>query len=180
MTEEQLVDRVFAREGDKYGDPTTKPPIDQPTARGGIILPTLQAYYDAAEPGRRANVLDLQTMSHAQARVIVRWFLRRLSGLHHFDLVAFEPLRLHLVDFAYNSGAERAIRWLQRVLNVEATGTIDAATVDALNASQRLIHQALIAARLQMIDAATDAGSVSKTFEEGLENRALEFSLLKV
>jgi lysozyme family protein len=182
MTEEQLIDDVFAKEGDTYGDKDTKPPIDQPTARGGIILPTLQAYYDVKEPGRRANVLELKQMTHGQARAVVRWKLAQIAAKAGLDRIVFAPLRFQMVDFAYNSGDGLAIRWLQRVLRVPRTGKMDALTFDALSkVDQWLVHQALIAARLQMIDGATDpGGKVDKRFEEGLENRALTFSLLQV
>lgn len=182
MTEEDLITAVFEKEGDKYGDRTTSPPIDQPTARGGIILTTLQEYFDATQSGRRATVLDLQTMTHAVAREVVRWKLRQIAERNGFDSIAFEPLRLQLVDFAYNSGDPLAMRWLQRVLRVPRTSRMDHATRQALDrCDQFLVHQALIAARLQMIDAATDpGGKVDHRFEEGLESRALGFSLLEV
>lgn len=182
MTEERLIDDVFGKEGDTYGDQTTSPPIDQPTARGGITLATLQEYYDAKEPGRRATVLELKQLSHPQARVIVRWKLARVATKAGLDVIAFAPLKLQLVDFAYNSGEGLALRWLQRVLRVPRTSKMDAATVDALvKVDQWLVNQALIAARLQMIDGATDpGGKVDKRYEEGLESRALTFSLLEV
>lgn len=181
MTEEQVVDAVFAKEGDRYGDQETKPPIDQPTARGGITLPTLQAYYDDVEPGRRATVLNLREMTHEEARRIVRWYLRRLAKQCGLARITFEPLRLQMVDYAYNSGAPLAIRWLQRVLRVPRTGRMDAATQARLTLLDPfLVHQSLIAARLQMVDLSTDGGSIDKRFEEGLENRALTFSLLEV
>lgn len=181
MTEEDLVTAIFAKEGDAYGDQATKPPIDQPTARGGIILATLQQYYDETEPGRRATVLDLQTMSHAQAREIVRWKLRQLAKRYHLAFIAYEPLRIQMLDFAYNSPAELAIRWLQRVLRVPRTGRMDDATFRALAGSDPwLVNEALVAARLRMIDMSTDGGSIDKRFEEGLENRAHKFSLLEV
>jgi hypothetical protein len=76
---------------------------------------------------------------------------------------------------------ELAIRWLQRVLRVDRTGRIDAPDVGRIEASRPvLVDHALIAPRLQMIDMATDSRRVNKRFEEGLENRALTFSLLEV
>jgi lysozyme family protein len=182
VTEEQLIDDVFKKEGDRYGDRTTKPPIDQPTARGGIILATLQAYYDEVQPGRTATVQDLKDLTHAQARDVVRWKLRQIAKRAKLDAIAFDPLRFQMVDFAYNSGEGLAIRWLQRVLRVPRTGRMDAATIARVAAVDPwLAHQALIAARLQMIDLSTDpGGKVDRKFEEGLENRALTFSLLEV
>lgn len=181
LTEERLLDDIFVKEGTRYGDQTTRPPIDQPTAAGGIILPTLQAYFDATQPGRTATVADLKALTIERAREVVRWVLRRLARQYRIDVIGFEPLRIQMLDFAYNSGPALAIRWLQRVLRVPRTGTLDPVTEAAiLRSDQWLVHQALIAARLQMIDMSTDGGSIDKKFEEGLENRALTFSLLAV
>lgn len=182
MTEDDVIADVFVREGDEYGDETTPRPIDQPTGRGGITLPTLQAYFDAVEPPRRGTVLDLKTLTRTQAETVVRWTLARTSHQNGFDLIAFEPLKLQMIDFAYNSGEGLAMRWLQRVLRVPRTSRMDAPTVAALGRSDPwLVHQALIGARLQMIDMATDpGGKIDKKYEEGLEKRAHKFSLLDV
>lgn len=181
MTEDQLVADIFVKEGDRYGDPTTHPPIDQPTARGGITLGTLQAYVAATGSTLAPTVNTLRTLTHAEAETIVRWKLRRDAATHRFDQVAFEPLRLQLIDFAYNSGPPLAIRWLQRVLRVPRTGTMDQPTFVALFASDSwLVNQALIAARLEMVDRWTDSNKQAKAWEEGVESRGLSFSLLEV
>jgi len=176
VTEEQLVDDVFDKEGQKYGDAHTVPPIDQPTAPGGIILATLSDYL-----GRPATLEELRALTVQSARPIVRWKLRQIAIRHGLMAIGFEPLRLQMTDFCYNSGPGIAIRWLQRVLRVAADGIIGPATNAALERSDPwLVHQALIAARLQMIDLWTDAAVKRKAWEEGLENRALKFSLLPV
>jgi lysozyme family protein len=176
ITLERLVDDVFRKEGDTYGDETTVPPIDQPTGRGGITLEALTAYR-----GWPCTVEDLKALSHAEARDVVRWLLLRLLNEARLSEIPFEPLRVQMVDFAYNSGPALAYRWLQRVLRVPRTGRLDDATISALYGSSLwLVHQALIAARLQMIDRATVGGAIDKKYEEGLENRALTFSLLDV
>ena len=184
MTADQLVDAIFDREGDAYAEP---PKIDQPTARGGVTLGTLGAYV-AANPTAHltVSVQQLQTLTHDQAADIVRWQLRRLSESAGLDAIEFEPLRLLLIDYSYNSGAQRAIRWFQRVLGVPRTGIMDAATVAAVkypNDKDRIlvwIHMATVAARLQMIDSAVDTHSINAKFETGLERRVEAFSLLEV
>lgn len=186
MTRDQFLDLVFVREGDTYGDTQTQPPIDQPTGRGGITLPTLRRYI-TANPGSALTptVGQLQTLTHAEARKIVAWTFDELA--HHTGLaaIAFEPLRLQMLDWGYNSGAALAIRWLQRVLGVPRTGVMDPATVTAVNAPDDrryfvLLHQAVIAARLEMVDRWTDGSAKDKPFEEGVESRAVSFSLLEV
>lgn len=182
MTEDDLVDGIFLREGDTYADQTTAPPMDQPTGRGGITLGTLKAYTAAVDGQAEADAVTVETLrvlTHARGRAIVTWQLRRLE--QHLDLISFAPLKVQMVDFAYQSGEARAIRWLQRVLRVERTGTMNAATVSLLKLSDPwLVNQALVAARLQMIDLWTDAAAKRKTWEEGVESRALAFSLLEV
>lgn len=175
MTEDQLIDDVFLKEGLTYGDQTTHPPIDQPTAPGGIILDTLSDYL-----GRTATLAELQALTVVTARPIIRWKLRSVAAQYEFDRIAFEPLRLQVIDFSYNSGPGLAIRWLQRVLRVPRTGRMDEATfVALLLADSWLVNQAYVGARLQMIDLWTDAEKQRKAWEEGLESRGLKYSLLE-
>jgi lysozyme family protein len=176
MTEDQLIDDVFVKEGLTYGDQTTSPPIDQPTAPGGIVLGTLSAYL-----GRTATLAELQALTVETARPIVRWKLRSLAVGQGFDRIAFEPLRLQVIDFSYNSGPGLAIRWLQRVLRVPRTSRMDSATFFALaHYDEFLVNQAYVAARLQMIDLWTDAEAQRKAWEEGLESRGLKYSQLEI
>lgn len=184
MTEDVVVDGVFEKEGDAYADEHSSPPIDQPTGPGGITLPVLSAFR-----GRSCTVADLKALAVTEAREVVRWKLRQLSLTNRISAVDDEAVRNQLLDFAYNSGGSLAIRWFQRVLGVPRTGIMDAATVAAANAPQArahvLLNQALVAARLQMVDMATDAAKAGRKgidakYEEGLENRALRFSALEV
>jgi lysozyme family protein len=180
MTEDRLVDLIFEKEGDTYGDQHTRPPIDQPTARGGLTLPVVNKYCQTH--GQPAATLEtLRTMSHETARQIVLWKTREISREHRFDALAFEPLRVQMIDFAYNSGEALAVRWLQRVLRVPRSGTMDAGTIAALEGKDLwLVNQALVGARLEMVDRWTDADAKAKMWEEGVESRGLEFSLLEV
>jgi lysozyme family protein len=173
VTEEELLDATFDREGRKYGDQHTKPPIDQPTAPGGIVLDTLSEYL-----GRPATLKELRALTVVTARPIVRWKLRQIERRLGIDVVTYEPLRLAILDFHYNSGTY-AIKWLQRVLRVEPDGVVGEDTRLALEMQDSwLVHHAYIAARLQMIDMWTDAALKRKAWEEGLENRVLTFSQL--
>ena len=87
---------------------------------------------------------------------------------HGLGAIAFEPLRVQMVDYAYNSGPNLAIRWLQRVLRVPRTGVMDEPTRTAVSQQHGfLLNQALVAARLEMLDRATDSGSIDRRFEEG-------------
>jgi lysozyme family protein len=181
MTEDQLVQDIFIKEGDRYADTTTKPPIDQPTARGGIVLGTLRAFIADTKSALLGTVTTLKAMTRPQAEEIVLWNLRRISSENKFDRIGLEALRLQVIDFSYNSGAALAIRWLQRVLRVPRTGVMDDLTLERVTTSDAfLVNQALIAARLQMIDMWCDANAQRAAWEEGLESRGLSFSLLEV
>jgi lysozyme family protein len=178
---ERLISDTFDKEGRKYGDENTKPPIDQPTAAGGITLGTLSDYVAATNAPLEVSVLTLRRLNEETATPIVRWKLEQIAKQQKFDQIAFEPLNLHLIDFSYNSGPSLAIRWLQRVLRVGRTGRMDSETFGALAMQNNwLVHQALLCARLQMIDMWTDADAKRKMYEEGLENRVLSFSLLAI
>ena len=184
-TFDNIVDDVFVKEGDHYHV------SDQPTARGGITLQTLIDFYKVQWPkAPTPTVKDLQRLSHEEARVVVEWKLYQLADemqLAPLFTEANNPLYLLLLDFGYNSGGPRAIRWFQRCLEVPASGKMDPVTITTLTdlrkraggSIDRLLHQALIAARLQMVDMWADAPE-NKYLEEGLENRVLSFSLLKV
>lgn len=179
---DDLVSGIFAREGDVYSEP---PQNDQPTGPGGIVLATLEDYVRVTKAPLAPTVETLKTLTHDQAVAIVTWKLQtllRTSGLNH---IAFEPMRVFYLDFAYNSGPERAIRWLQRVLDVPVTGlmdipTISAVTYPSIKQIQSFVHQASIAARAQMISGAVDCHTIAKDEEYGLIRRAVAFSLLRV
>lgn len=171
-----IVDAIFIKEGDVYAD------VDQPTGRGGITLPVLQQFTEAktGDTLHRMTKLDLQSLTHDQAREVVEWFLLKLSMEMGLEKISYEPLQLQLLDFGYNSGGPRALRWLQRVLNSPRTGQMDATTLTVLGkVNAWLVHHALVGARLQMIHRWADAPEHQR-FEEGLVTRALSFSLLQV
>lgn len=64
------------------------------------------------------------------------------------------------------------------MLGVPVTGVLDDRTRKALNLyPPRLVNDALVAARLYMVDDFTDSHLEQKQFEEGLESRALSFFL---
>lgn len=181
MNEADLVADTFVREGDTYGDQTTKPPIDQPTARGGIILATLRDYVIATRSTLPVTVATLKTMTRAQAEDIVRWALNRIVWQNKLHLIPFEPLRLQMIDFCFNSGPGTAWKWLQSCLRVEPDGDPGPLTIEALTHEDLwLVNQALVGARLQFVDRWTDRSAQRRAWEEGLESRGLLFSLLEI
>ncbi len=173
MTEDQFLDNLGKIEGLKYSEP---PDVDQPTASYGITLPVLHDYR-----GHDCTVADLKVLSVQEAREIARWEMRRALAVYRFSELADEHLRVQLVDFAYNSGPERAIRWLQRALGIplaQATNHLTDELINLVNVTSGVVvNNALVAARLRMLDDVTDTGVVNKRYEEGLASRALSFGV---
>ena len=122
MTADEIVGGILQREGG-WRDAKTRPDgnVDPPTNRG-ITLPTLQAYYkqyvDASVVVTDANLRELST--DLATRIYTSMFVDA-PGFTPAN-IPFEPLRVQLIDFGVNSGPARAVRWLQRVLRVPATG----------------------------------------------------------
>src|SRR5262249_20903916 len=121
MTTDDLVEQRLDFEGRVYAEP---PAIDQPTGPGGVTLSTLAAW--RRQP---VSVADLRALTVDEAALILRAAIQRDLVQYGFDQITFEPLRVQCLDYAWNSGSERAIRWLQRTLGIAesaVTGVFDA------------------------------------------------------
>jgi len=173
LTEDQFLDALGQREGLTYSEP---PKNDQPTGPYGITLGTLKA-----ETSGLASLDALRRLSVSDARTLAQRKLRRDTVAFGLDKITDEHLRYQLLDFAYNSGPQRAIRWLQRTLGFRReliTGVLDDRTLRLITATASpIVNNALVAARLRMLDDAVDSGTVNAKFEEGLESRALSFGV---
>lgn len=168
MTESDLITGILQREGGY---------VDNAADHGGATNfgITANAWGWERRLNRAATRAEVKAITEAQAR---DFYQRKYVDQSPFKRVAFEPLRIQLIDFGLNSGNDRAARWLQRAIGVTATGVMDQITIDALNAyPPRLVNNALVAARLKMIDDWTDGEQSQKQFEEGVESRALSFFL---
>lgn len=174
MTDQEVIAGILQREG-RFRPAVKRPDSTWDAATMfGITAPT---YGEWKGYGRPATVAELKAMPIADAHAI---YSKRYILDPGFTAAAipFEPLRAQLVDFGVNSGPTRAVRWLQRVLAVPVTGLLDARTRTALTAYPgRLINDALVAARLYMIDRTVDTGGMRREDEEGVESRALTFFL---
>ena len=176
MTEAAIIDAIIEREirRTKAGVVTyTDDPADKggPT-NWGITSKTLGIYRAL---GRLATRAEVKALTRAEAVDIYRHIFIKQPG---FTAVAFEPLRVQLIDFGVNSSPARAVRWLQRVCRFRPVdGRMTPQLTSYVNALPGwLVNDALVAARLYMIDKTSDAPN-QKGFEEGWENRALEFFL---
>lgn len=169
MTIDDLIAATFDREGRSYAAP---PDIDQPTAAGGITLPVLEQFL-----GRPATISDLKALTVATATPIVRWQIDQAMTRYRFHRIVFEPLRVQLFDFGYNSGYERAIKWLQRMAGVPEAAVDGVLGDHTLLALDRwppvLINNALAAERAYL----AMNGAVAAKYAAGVARRALDFVL---
>jgi lysozyme family protein len=170
MTEASLVDGILEREGDHYEEP---PKIDQPTACGGITAASLAE--DRGWPVSAITKEMLKAIDVPEAKAIIGRRIQRFATSYGFNRVAFEPMRVQLIDFAYNSGADRAIRWLQRTIGLPealVTGKFDDRTWAALaRFPPVLVNNALAASRAH----AAWHGRMDEKFAAGVAHRAIEF-----
>ncbi len=170
MTEAELIAGILDREQGYQQDPRDTGNANQGATNWGITAKSWGIYKGY---GRQATRDEMKAITREQA---TEFYRSQYLANSIYKVVAYEPLRVQLIDFAINSGTARATRWLQRVLNVEATGVMDDRTKLVLaRESGRLVNLGLVAARSYMIDRATDHGDINKAFEEGLESRALSF-----
>jgi len=166
MTDADLISGILAREGGYVNNPSDK---GGPT-KYGITASTwgLEQRY-----GRIATRAEVKAITEDQAR---DFYKRKYIDQSPFRVVGYEPLRAQLIDFGINSGNARATRWLQRACGLPVTGLMDERTMLLLNAYPgHILNNALVAARLKMVDDWTDGDPTQKQFEEGVESRALSF-----
>lgn len=180
MTEGEILSGIRAREGDGVKNDPNDP---QDPSKFGIGAVTLGNWRTL---GRRATLEEMVALEWSEAEAIYATIYIADPGFTP-EHVPFEPLRVQLIDFGVTSGPPRAIRWLQRVLQMPKhlyTGTLDERTLSVLreyadDVLLPLVNDALVAARLYMLDTLTDSRPGYKKYEEGLESRALTFFLSK-
>lgn len=167
MTTEQVIDGILAREGGFVN----KKADHGGATKYGITARTLGLWRGY---GRAATVSEVQALTEDEAR---RYYRERVIGTSPFTAVTYEPLRVQLIDFGINSGNDRAVRWLQRAMGLPpASNVLTPALLGRVNALPGvLVNNALVAARLRMVDDWTDGAADQKQFEEGVESRALAF-----
>lgn len=190
MTTDEILDEVLDREGGFRAQVVRPDGSIDPDTMYGVTAPVLGNWLGLSRP---ATVAELKAMTPQTAKDIFRVRYIEQPGFTP-ENIPFEPLRIQVIDFGVNSGQERAVRWLQRILRVPATGTLDETTKrsiwsacgyatggSAFNGDQiaHIVNDALVAARSYMIDRAVDTGTMRKQDEEGVESRALSFFLAK-
>ena len=112
MTADEILDGVLAREGG-YRPEVERPngSVDPETVYG-ITWPTFVRYTQLVTHGVPTREA-FRALTPAQAKAIYARLFITEPGFTQLN-IPYEPLRVQLIDFAINSGAPRAIRWLDR------------------------------------------------------------------
>lgn len=167
MTLDDVLDSIRDREGTVYAEP---PAIDQPTGPYGITVPVL-----SSARGHACTRDDLRELTVDEARDICRNRMLAEIRQHGFDRIGDDNLRAQMLDYAWNSGTSRAVRWLQRTVGLTSgfvTGAIDDRTLAALaRLPARLVNNAMAAQRAH----AAYHGGTDQKFAAGVARRAIEF-----
>lgn len=174
MTDADVIDAVLAKEGG-LRDAVQRPDGSwDPLTLRGVTTVTLGAWRKLGRPATRAELL---AMSATETREILRAGYIVGPGFTP-DKIPHDPLRLNVADFAVNSGAQRATRWLQRVCRLPVTSVMDAPTVAWLHAHAGylwLVNEALVAVRVRMLESGVGEGWLRPEDRSGVMHRALSF-----
>jgi len=144
--------------------------VDQPTGPLGVTLPMLSRWR-----GHTCTVDDLKALTLDDAKQLLSSHIDQTLKLLGFDRILFEPLRYQLLDFGWQSGEERAVRYLQRSVglsDMNVTGIIDDRTIAALNTLPPILVNNDIAARRAHADY---TGAVAPAYAAGTAHRAIMF-----
>ncbi|MDP2319554.1 MAG: glycosyl hydrolase 108 family protein [Acidobacteriota bacterium] len=166
MTADEIIDGVLHREGgysdraqDK-GGPTNY----------GVTTATLGAWRKLGRPATRAEVKALKV---GEAHDIYR---QQYLTAPRFDRVADDRLRALLVDFGVHSGPVRAVKALQRAVDVPIDGVIGAQTLDALRRQDATeVYRAVLRERGELIAAILQRDRTQLVFAAGWLRRLMEF-----
>lgn len=170
MTIAQLIDGILDREQGYQDNPADKGNAHGGATNWGITSASWGTYRRLGRPATRA---EIWAITRTQA---VEFYRSQYVASSPFTAVAYEPLRVQLIDFGINSSNERATRWLQRVLDVPVTGSIDDRTTLALQRDRGdLVNRALVGARLQMYHMIAASDATQKAFLGGWLARAVSF-----
>ena len=116
-----IIDSILVREGGAVAPPDRSGRI----SRWGITAQTLSEHR-----GHAATDDEIRNLSATEARDIYR---RMYIFAPSYHLLASEPLRAVIVDYAVNSGPSLATKALQHVLGVTEDGILGGETLHAAN-----------------------------------------------
>jgi len=164
MTTDEMLDGLIEREGGFSDDPLDR---GGPT-KFGITAADLGRWRGLIGPASRD---DVQALTVAEARDIYA-----ARYLPPFAQIPYDPLRAQLVDFGVLQGIETAIRSLQDVLGVPVDGVLGERTRAAATVvSSRLVNNALVGARVRLLEGIVDHNPSQLKWLHGWVRRAVSF-----
>lgn len=166
MTTDDILDEILRREGgysDRVqdgGGPTNY----------GITATTLGAW---RKLGRTATRAEVRALTMEDARAI---YCQQYITAPRLDRVTDDALRALLVDFGVHSGPVRAIKALQRAVDVPIDGVLGAQTLAALMALDAgVVYRAVLRERGELMAAILQRDKTQLVFAAGWLRRLMEF-----
>lgn len=163
MTIDEIIEGVIDREGEG------EPPYLVAGDRGGRTRWGISEKY---HPEAWAN--GPPSREDAQ-RIYRQEYVEPWAG------VFYPALKVQLIDWTVLHGLARTKYYLQKTFGTSEPIDLNRMTnlLNTHNIGARVMNNAMVAARLQLIDKLTDQEKSQKKFEEGWENRALHFMVLE-
>lgn len=164
MTEFDIISDILTREGGY---------VDDAADSGGATNfgVTAQTLGEWRHLGRDASRAEVRLLTEQEAREIYS-----ARYVRPFRDIAYEPLRVALVDFGVLAGPLTATRALQRVLEVGDDGIVGAVTRAALaSVPQRLVVYGVVAERCKHCSDLAERRPKDRRFIRGWILRAVSF-----
>ncbi|MAH45982.1 hypothetical protein CMI37_09125 [Candidatus Pacearchaeota archaeon] len=157
------LDKILDMEGgfvdrlNDYGGPTNY----------GITIPALEAY-----TGRPATLKDIKKMKPEVAKAIYTQNYFTKPGIHHLP----ESLWAHMLDMSVHHGPRKAIKILQKVLNIESDGIIGPVTIEAsYDNNSSVINHRLAIRRIEFMARVVKRNRTQAVFILGWVRRAMYY-----
>lgn len=166
MTADEIIDDILRREGG-YSDRLAD--RGGPTCFG-ITATTLGAW---RKLGRHATRAEVKALTTEEARAI---YHAQYITSPRFDRVTDVELRGLLVDFGVHSGQARAVKALQRAVDVPIDGVLGTNTLAALKvADARRVYRDVLRERGELLAAILHRDKTQLVFAAGWLRRLMEF-----
>jgi len=166
MTADEIIDEIIRREGGYTDHASDK---GGPT-NFGITAATLGAWRKLGRPASRAEV---KALKEPEARAICQ---ARYITDPRFDKVPAPDLRGLLVDFGVHSGQARAVKALQRAVDVPIDGVLGPKTLAALKAADAgTVYRGVLRERGELLAAILQRDKTQLVFAAGWLRRLMEF-----
>ena len=158
----KILDGIIRREGSLTCNPHDRGGI----TKFGITRNTLADYR-----GYAATDADVRGLVESDARAIYNKLY-----ISPFETITDDAVKEFLVDCAVNHGVQRAVKFLQKVLQLQQDGIIGMNTSAACaSADKENIFRRLVAERIKFYGNIIAQDKTQATFASGWMNRVAEF-----